>query len=182
MIGGCDLRLAVRGVPELPAAVDRHFHVGLAARQPDFADQHILETDAGSAFLAGDDHGIRLHTGLHRGEFGGPFAVVAGGGVGRVVSDRDLDGFSGSGGSADPDRPVTLKNHVITVNFVHGEGAGHFVRGAYRAACSKHHHGRQGQKGEVQLPHLVCLSLNCFWVRKIKHCNYYNLIFAIMQS
>ena len=177
-------RLAVHAVPVLAAAEDRHLHVGLAAAQPDFADQHVPEDDRGRTLFPGNCHGVGA-AGFHFREDRLPFALRVGSCVGCDLlggagfrCDGDLYRLAGSGMAADPDRFLALQHHVITVNLVHGELPCHLFR--QRTASPQQAGQRERKNGHPS----GFSHKNSFLkiVRGISRQVYYNSEKRIMQS
>ena len=94
----------------LPVARDRHSHVRLSRAHPDFSDQHILD-DLFRSSCDGERAGFKA--GVERVEFHGPFAVVTGRRLFRLVTQGD--GHFSSRIVPSPDRVclLLLEDHVV---------------------------------------------------------------------
>jgi hypothetical protein len=101
--GGVDGGLGVFGAGEGP------FHVGLAAADPDFADEDVGEGDGLGA--AADDEVVGAAGGF-AGQADDP-AAVGGGGAGLVAAEFDGDGFVGIGRAPDGDGAALLQDGVV---------------------------------------------------------------------
>lgn len=169
------LFFAVQRGPVPALAVNRHLHIRLPAREPDVADQHILEDDRFAARCAGDADQVGA-AGLHGGQHGRPLAVVAGGGENAVAADADQHRFAGSGMPADPDRLFTLQDHVVAVDFVYRIVRRHLLRPDRRAGGEEQRDGERRQDRDPS-EHFVELPFVCDvsgWI-------YYNPEFRNLQ-
>ena len=117
VIGVRNFFFVIRGAPELSAAVDGHFHVGLSGAHPDFADENVVEHLRRYAFGSADFHDVRT-AGGHCGEGDAPFTVCVRRGRAGVSRKFDLYFRSRIRDSGNDDGTLPLKNHVGAENFV----------------------------------------------------------------
>ena len=117
VIGVRNFFFVIRGAPELSAAVDGHFHVGLSGAHPDFADENVVEHLRRHVVGSADLHGMRSARG-HCGKGDAPFAVRVCRGRAGVPRKSDLYFRSRISDSGNDDGTLPLKNHVGAENFV----------------------------------------------------------------
>ncbi len=107
------------------AGAELALHVGLAAAEPDFADEDVGDLDflAGvGAFAGGGDEGARGGVGGERIEVHAPAADGVGAGGFLLVGEADEHFAAGGGGAPDRDGAAALEDHVV------GEGAAELQR------------------------------------------------------
>ena len=106
--------VAVDVPPAGVACPHRHFHVGLAAAQPDFADQHVV--DRNRLILPLDDQRTILRARRQRRKFHHPLAVSVG--LGRYFLSCETDGdlLSGLRRTPDGNGHVALQHDIVNEN------------------------------------------------------------------
>ena len=137
----------------LAAGVERELHVGLAAAQPDVADEHV--GGGGAARRRLGDELLRRRLRRLRRQRDGEDAVAAGAADGADGSERDRHLLPRTGRAADDDRPVALQHGVVAEQRMQGD-----LRGGGRSGAG--HGDDDGEdRGELAHPASVRPRLSC---------------------
>ena len=109
-IGDPQIRAGLKPLQALGAACRRqqpHHHVGLAGREPDFADEHVMDGRRPVALPLRLDHEIAAAgAGRQRREADTPLAGGVRDRAAALIGKADAHGFPGLRPSPDPDRQV----------------------------------------------------------------------------